>query len=257
MVSRRNIGGTALFLTLISFHLAWGPNVSAENELRGKISIQSIQKDDENLWEKPLQHPLKLDSREFKNIIWKLHFSRRLVDLWQDPERIFDKKTVNLIAEHFRRKLLTVKSNEIIHFSLRTPMGRTKGDVFVLKDALNWRFSVIKGMEYHMDSQSVEQETSGEILVNWRMAPQKDQKFFYYENTLGLKTREETWVTVPFKNGEKANSKTVAPDHEKEDAALDGAAVKEKLKLLKEWKEENLISEEEYKKKVNKLLDRF
>ena len=37
----------------------------------------------------------------------------------------------------------------------------------------------------------------------------------------------------------------------------DASTVKEKLKTLKEWKEENLISEEDYKKKVKQLLEQF
>jgi hypothetical protein len=192
--------------------------------------------------------------------MWDLHFLGKLTvtsDTWEDPERVFDRKTISRISGYINDKLGAAKPREIVSFSIRTRQGETSGDVFVLNDALNWRFSRIKGMGRLVDHQSVAQETSGEILVNWKLEPRKTQKYFYSENTLGFKTRYDYWITVPLENARKANSRPGSLGHVKEDANLEGISVKEKLKMLKEWKGENLISEEDYKAKVDQLLEQF
>ena len=240
--------------------VCFGGEVAAESKLRGKISIQHVQKDDEFLRGKKLGHPMKLDPMSIKRIMWDLHFLGKLTvagDTWEDPERVFDKKTIALTSDHFVKKLGTVRPGEIVHFSIHTKRGETSGDVFVLDHALSWRFNRIKGMDRLVDHQSVAQETGGEILVNWKLEPRKKQKYFYSESALGFKTRYDYWITVPLENARKANSKSGSPGHVKEDATLEGIFVKEKLKMLKEWKEENLISDEDYRRKVNELLEQF
>jgi hypothetical protein len=229
------------------------PEVSAGVKLTGKIKTQAIKKSDESLWNKPLDHPISIGSREMNRIVWNIRYAMKLEVLWDKPERIFDKNTVARLSEIFRKKLTQVRKNEIIHFSINTPVGRTTGDVFVFNDAVNWRFSEIKGLDYVMDTQSVAQESSGEILVNWKLAPGKKQKYFYKENLLGMKIRKEYWITASIKNRKKkipsASGEAVKAQEKTE--------IKEKLKLLKELKEENLISEQDYERKVNKLLEQF
>ncbi len=238
----------------------FGGEVAAESKLRGKISIQHVQKDDEFLRGKKLEHPRKLDPMRIKRAMWDLHFLGKLTvagDTWEDPERVFDKKTIALTSDHFVKKLGTVRPGEIVHFSIHTKRGETSGDVFVLDHALSWRFSRIKGMDRLVDHQSVAQETGGEILVNWKLEPRKTQKYFFSENTLGFKTRYDYWVTVPIKEPKASGSGVGVSTGRQETLPADGSTTKEKLKTLKEWKEENLISEEDYKKKVKQLLEQF
>ena len=240
--------------------VCFGGEVAAESKPRGKITIRHVQKDDGFLRGKKLGHPAKLDPMGIKRTMWDLHFLGKLTvtsDTWEDPERVFDKGTIALTSGRFVKKLGAVKPGEIVHFSIHTKRGETSGDVFVLGHALNWRFSRIQGMDRLVDHQSVAQETGGEILVNWKLEPRKKQKYFYSQNALGFKTRYDYWITVPLENARKANSKPGSLGHVKEDATLEGIFVKEKLKMLKEWKEENLISDEDYRRKVNELLEQF
>ena len=103
---------------------------------------------------------------------------------------------------------------------------------------------MIKGMEYDMDSQSVEQESGGELLVNWKLAPQKGQSYFITANLLGMKKAVKVWITVPLKNRKKLKTRS-------------DTGIKEKLKFLKELREENLISRQDYEEKVKELLKDF
>ncbi|MDP6736246.1 MAG: hypothetical protein QF732_07075, partial [Nitrospinaceae bacterium] len=108
-----------------------GGEVAAGSKLRGKISIQYVQKDDEFLRGKKLEHPRKLDPMRIKRIMWDLHFLGKFVvtsDTWGDPERVFDKKTIALTSDHFVKKLGTVRPGEIVHFSIHTKRGETSGD---------------------------------------------------------------------------------------------------------------------------------
>ena len=240
--------------------VCFGGEVAAESKPRGKITIRHVQKDDVFLREKKLGHPAKLDPMSIKRTMWDLHFLGKLTvtsDTWEDPERVFDKGTIALTSGRFVKKLGAVKPGEIVHFSIHTKRGETSGDVFVLNRALNWRFSRIQGMDRLVDHQSVVQETGGEILVNWKLEPRKKQKYFYSENTLGFKTRYDYWVTIPIKEPKASGSGVGASTGYQETLPADASTVKEKLKTLKEWKEENLISEEDYKKKVKQLLEQF
>lgn len=231
--------------------------VSAETKLRGKITIQPIQKEDEKLWGKPLEHPITLDLRDFKRIMWGLHYSKKLSAIWEEPQRVFDKRTISLTSKHFLKKLSVVKPGEKIFFSIRTPRGATSGELFVLDNAFNWRFREIHGMDYIMDTQSVAQESSGEILVNWKMAPRENQDYFYSENALGFKTREEVWITVPVKDGKGLDSGDPQSVPGTNPIERQGTEIKIKLKMLKELKEENLISDQDYEIKVKELLRKF
>jgi hypothetical protein len=240
--------------------VCFGGEVAAESKPRGKITIRHVQKDDGFLREKKLGHPAKLDPMSIKRTMWDLHFLGKLTvtsDTWEDPERVFDKETIALASGRFVKKLGAVKPGEIVHFSIYTKRGETSGDVFVLGHALNWRFSRIQGMDRLVDHQSVAQETGGEILVNWKLEPRKKQKYFYSENTLGFKTRYDYWVTVPIKEPKASGSGVGVSTGRQETLPADGSTTKEKLKTLKEWKEESLISEEDYKKKVKQLLEQF
>ena len=240
--------------------VCFGGEVAAESKPRGKITIRHVQKDDGFLRGKKLGHPAKLDPMGIKRTMWDLHFLGKLTvtsDTWEDPERVFDKGTIALTSGRFVKKLGAVKPGEIVHFSIHTKRGETSGDVFVLGHALNWRFSRIQGMDRLVDHQSVAQETGGEILVNWKLEPRKKQKYFYSENTLGFKTRYDYWITVPLKEPKASGSGVGVSTGRQETLPLDGSTTKEKLKTLKEWKEENLISEEDYKKKVKQLLEQF
>ncbi len=106
-----------------------------------------------------------------------------------------------------------------------------------------------------VDHQSVAQETGGEILVNWKLEPRKTQKYFYSENTLGFKTRYDYWITAPIR--EPKPSGVDSPRGHHETLPPYGGTIKEKLKMLKEWEKEGLISEEDYKAKVDQLLEQF
>ncbi len=240
--------------------VCFGGEVAAESKPWGKITIRHVQKDDGFLRGKKLGHPAKLDPMGIKRTMWDLHFLGKLTvtsDTWEDPERVFDKGTIALTSGRFVKKLGAVKPGEIVHFSIHTKRGETSGDVFVLGHALNWRFSRIQGMDRLVDHQSVAQETGGEILVNWKLEPRKKQKYFFSEDALGFKTRYDYWVTTPIKEPKASGSGVGVSTGRQETLPLDGSTTKEKLKTLKEWKEENLISEEDYKKKVKQLLEQF
>lgn len=248
-----------ILLVLGAFYpaLLFAPDVSAEAQLRGKIVVRPIKKSDSVLSGKRLNHPVAVGSEEMIEILQNLYFSRKLPVLWANPERIFDDRTVDLTAEHFRRKLLEVGPREIVRFTLNTSQGRTTGDVFALNGALNWRFSVIKGEDYLMNYLAPEQEDSGEILVNWKLAPQKKQDYFYKKTAIGLKFKQDTWITVPLKSLKRAKPERERSRPAQEAETVEDLGMKAKLRLLKELREENLISEEDYQQKVKDLLGEF
>lgn len=245
-----------LLLCLASLPVGFALDVSAKASVRGRIFAQPIEKGDGKLWRKRLDHPVTLGKTEFRDIMSSLRFARKLPVLWDKPEPIFDKNTVAKTSEAFRKKLMRANSREIILFSLNTPKGRTEGDLFILDKALNWRFSEIKGSDYIVDTQSVEQESGGEILVNWKLVPQKNQEYFYKSNALGMKIRNETWLRVPLKSLKERKARKT-DSHTPKDTEVQKDNIKEKLRLLKQLKQEQLISDQDYEKKVKELLENF
>lgn len=245
-----------LILSILSQPFFCVSESGAGAKLRGKMAAQPVQKSDEHLWNKTLDHPFRFTQSEFNRMAGSLYFARKLTVAWDKPEPIFDKENLARLSQVFRKKLLTIQPNQTLRFSLKTSAGKTTGDLFVFNGALNWRFSEIKGLEYLEDFQSVAQESGGEILVNWKLVPQANQEHFYKTNVLGMKIREETWlqVHIPPQNGKQRSTDAGEPG-----AGGNGEAtvLKNKLNVLKELKEDNLISEEDYKRKVRELLDRF
>ncbi len=245
-----------LILSILSQPFFYVSESWAGAKLRGKMAAKPVQKSDKLLWNKTLDHPFRFTQSEFNQMAGSLYFSRKLPAAWAEPELIFDKKNLAQLSQVFHKKLMTLQPNQTLWFSLKTPTGKTTGDVFVLDRTLNWRFSEIKGLEYLEDFQSVAQESSGEILVNWKLVPQDNQEHFYKTNLLGMKIREDTWLQVHFPPQKGKQQSTDAGEPAaggKEEAAV----LRNKLKVLKELKEDNLISEEDYRKKVQELLERF
>ncbi|MBT3922407.1 MAG: hypothetical protein HOF21_07500 [Nitrospina sp.] len=211
-----------------------------------------------------LGHPLKLSETEVRRHLKSLVFEE--LSLFGKKKPVFLPHDLDRIGRLLTKALQHAPNNKIIHYELETPRGATSGDVFASKKFIHWRFDSIKGMEFSGRSYT----SLGN--VNWRMVPQSGQKYHAVKKLLGNQA-QENWIFAKLhpssKMKRKARQKSPAPSRNKASSrSLENAEktspakninplLEEKLELLKDLHEKNLIDESEYNQKRKELLDNY
>ena len=146
----------------------------------------------------------------------------------------------------------------------------TKGDLFIIGDKIHWRFHEIQGKEYSRDG-------SRNWLDTWKLIPAQGQK---YRGTTGLlgSSPIKNWLVLSLDKASLAASDSSPSEETEEEKKEEGAArrkpaatedrdltkkepakgedknLERALQRLKKLREQDLITEEEYKKKKADLL---
>jgi hypothetical protein len=211
-----------------------------------------------------LSHPLKMSESNVRSHLESLMFEE--LSLFGKEKYVFLPEDIDRIARLLTKALTHVPSHKIIHYELETSGGTTEGDIFASKELIHWRFSSIKGMGFSLRSYT------GWGNANWRMVPQSGQKYHATTNLMGSRA-QENWIIaklVPTKINKRpkqkssrlSKNKTKAPSRShrietSSPAKISNSALEEKLQLLKDLHEKNLIDEKEYEQKRKELLDAY
>lgn len=207
-----------------------------------------------------LAHPLKMSEPDIRSHLESLMFEE--LSLFGNKKIVFLSQDIDRIARLLTKAIQHVPSNKIIHYELETPKGTTAGDVFVSKQKIHWRFNSINGMTFSGRAYT------GWGNANWRMVPQTGQKYHAVHRVLGVQA-QENWIMAELipskinfrqKGPPLSKDRTKAPSREPEGTppakSLD-PALEEKLQLLKNLYEKNLIDEKEYEQKKKELLSTY
>jgi len=170
------------------------------------------------------------------------------VDVYR-KEKIFGDKDISVAATKIKSTLKKAGDEEMVVFSIDGVKGLTKGELFVKDGFLVFGFNTIKG-EPHLDLFSFENEIDAEIHYEWNLLPGREQSF-YRVKSFGGKKEVPSMIMVKFTRPEPKRPQ-VGGGSEKRGKK---EAVREKIRLLKEMKDEGLITGDQYDEKVMKLLN--
>jgi hypothetical protein len=215
-----------------------------------------------------LNHPIKLSEEEVRNHLKSLVFEE--LSLFGSKTSVFLPREIDRIGRLLAKAIQRVPSHKIIHYELETPKGATSGDVFASKNHIHWRFDSIKGLGFSGRSYT------GGGNTNWRMVPQSGQKYKTVKKLLGTQA-QENWVFARLQPSSKWKEKVRQQNHgsnpsrRKAEAPLRPSensrktspaknidpVLEEKLELLRDLLEKNLIDKNEYDQKKKDLLDTY
>lgn len=204
-----------------------------------------------------LAHPVKISESDVRSHLESLMFEE--MSLFGKKKYVFLPEDIDRIARLLTKALRHVPSHKIIHYELETSEGTTEGDIFASKELIHWRFNSIKGKGFSLRS-------TGWGNANWKLAPQSGQRLHETTSVMGSRA-QGNWIIskiVPTKTiarpRKKTERKTRTPlrTHKKETDLPENNSnpvLEEKLQLLKDLHEKNLIDEKEYDQKRKELLD--
>ena len=211
-----------------------------------------------------LNHPIKISEDDFRNHLYSLQY--------EELSLLGKKKyTISLTDLQDTTKILTKAVNHmppenILVFDLETSRGSTIGEIFRTENNLNFRFHSIKGVKFSNTS-----FRKGGAGTTWRMLPVGGQRYRVTKKLLGTST-QENWIVAKMilpkisRRLSKAQAPIVSktpnntaptPQAPVNPSAGDNQDLEKKLQFLKNLRDKDLIDDEEYELKRNKLLDNF
>ena len=254
-----------LLFIFVSALVASGCASTKEKQLKTKgFTLSYKDKAGSSISKIQLEHPLKLSEAEVRRHLKSLVFEE--LSLFGKKKPVFLPQNIDRIGRLLTKALQHAPNHKIIHYELETPRGATSGDVFASKKFIHWRFDSIKGMEFSGRSYT----SLGN--VNWRMVPPSGQRHHALKKILGNQA-QENWIFAGLhsssKMGKKARQKNAGPSRNKASLRPPGNTretsptknsnpiLEEKLELLKDLHEKELIDENEYDQKRKELLDNY
>ncbi len=204
---------------------------------------------------------------------------KKLIKLFSAPrpdqETAFSDKEINRLAPHFSQALLQADPNDKIYFQFKHRKGlfrggMTTGVLFVKEDRLHFILGNYKHIPpvkrtdiYRQVDDRIQDSTIGiNNPLNTKdigvvsIVPGAFQEIRETEKD-NLKDR---WLMIDYKTLLQAKKSPHGPEMtspSKTSITLPKPTLEERLKTLKKWKEEGLISEEEYTEKKQDLLKEF
>ena len=169
------------------------------------------------------------------------------------------------IAPLITKALNWMKADKVLHYEVDTPRGTTAGTIFRANGKINWRFEAINGINF---SNSSFPEFRGS---SWRLLPKNGQTFSKSHSILGNE-QQENWIVssldLPIKSKrglklgfpKKTSRNVSSPSLERKEPKnlpANHKKFEKHLQFLKDLRDKQLISEDEYEHKKKELLDQF
>ena len=225
---------------------------ASKNNIKNRIRIVKMTKEDIKHLGEELDHPGELDIAEIKNALTAIYYKKKIMIRWSRKKPVFGKKTSTFFAPLIQRALQKVKPNYKVSFLKYNSNGKTTGDVFAKNDTLIFKFEIINGSPYRGDDFDLKTEIEKDKVTNWKLIPGSNQQFYLEKGFFGLPVKSKTMIETKLKKSKYTREKNKNPEHPDKQRILEG-----KLRYLKDLKKQNLITEDAYKKKVEELLDQM
>jgi len=227
--------------------------------------------------EDDFQHPLNLAEEELKTILQSIRVqeSRGLFSLFKRTQpaslQAFSKEEAQKMAGPLSSALARAKPNERVTFLFTHPRGRflkdvTSGVLFVKADRLHFILGRYRAASrpHEKDITLTDPALPAPPYLGFRLAAGPDQALVAAGESPIWKepTGPEHWVMMDYREilahppQQEFFPIVEEPTSTKEPKEMTGD-LREKLRLLKELRDENLISEEEYNEKRQELLKGF
>jgi len=163
---------------------------------------------------------------------------------WKDPYRMFDAGEIRFLGLAVRKALEQAGPDDLVHWKLhRSTRGygsEVTGTIYVYRGSFYIEVTKARGEEWDPNRGMSDSEKS----MSWRLKPGKYQSYRTAGGIAGPVPVENTIITPMTK---------LAMVGAQSDFI--GATLRQKLKKLKEYYEEGLITEEDYNAEKKKLLE--
>jgi len=213
-----------------------------------------------------LDHPFAIEQTQLARHMWNLKYQPH--SLMGEINRVFTKKDVLKTKRLLAKALSKAHPQNIIGFKIDSETGTTVGTVFANKGKLYWKFEEIQGTRHNLT-----RNYAARYGTAWHLVPQKGQRMFVTGKMLGQKTWEN-WIIAevnpaPDQSTTKNSSgstqtkkKTLATKQDpgtttQPPKSTLNPELEEKLRFLKNLRDQNLIGDEEYNLKRKELLDKY
>ena len=269
--------------------LACGPKVittKIHEDPYFKVHLKQNPKNKDPLLAPPYQHPLPFNEKQMEHILGSIQIqyskgklSRLFSDKKPEQEPAFSEKEVKHLAPPMAQALNQATPNDRIHFHFDHRVsvfrgGRSTGILFVKNDRLHFilgNYRYIPGVKrtdiYRQINDRIRKPSIGvdnplntKDVGNVKLTPGPFQEFHEIEE----KKLKERWLVIDY--NQLLQSPGPAPEEKTQKfelplshppAARTDPSLEERLRTLKQWREEGLISEEEYSEKKQELLKEF
>lgn len=222
-----------------------------------QVSSAEVDDSDLVLYASLLDHPHVFEPGALEAVMRMLYFSPVGIDrqFWGEKRSIFTEKTAQEAGPLIRKAFLVAKPYQKIQFRVQTEKGGTAGDTFILDDALHWRFQLIEDTPQFDEFYNVF-EFGGETSwpTNWVLVPQGGQQF-YGSKLLPKIADKKFWVAMALPPSTRMDTALQQLGSKAKPPEADRGSLMKRLSLLRELKDEGLISDEDYQNKVRALVE--
>jgi hypothetical protein len=137
----------------------------------------------------PFQHPFTLSASTLEGLLNGLFFQKSATFRWTKAERVLSNREAAALAKEIAPVFASLGQDELIRFQLNGRDGQTEGELFVVRDLLNFRILTIQGYTFLKKSAKA---TSHQ----WKLTPHAGHGFFP-SNAVVWNPKEITnWVVV-------------------------------------------------------------
>jgi hypothetical protein len=269
--------------------LACGPKVittKIHEDPYFKVHLKQNPKNEDPLLSPPYQHPLPFNENQMERILGsiQIQYSKRKIDrLFSDqkPEQepAFSEKEVQHLAPTLAQAFNRATPKDKIHFQYDHRLsvfrgGRSTGVLFVKNDRLHFilgNYRHIPGVKrtaiyrqikdrIRKSSIGVDNPLNTKDVGNAKLTPGPFQELYAVED----KKLKGRWLVLDYNRLLQSSGPATEEKIKKFQLPLShppapetGLSLEERLRILKQWREEGLISDEEYSEKKQELLKEF
>jgi len=212
--------------------------------------------------------PWTVHEKDMRQILLSLYFSRYEYFRWATSSRVFEEDRAALLAPFFQRAFLEAGPDDVVEFYLPYRTSRlfgltgetvlTRGRAFVKENRLNFQFS---NLQEPLTGDCPDCEDSDPAPpIAWKLVPQAGQGYGSERNVLGSDRQDPHWIVVDLAALSEAQAGVQAPPPAGAPASPPPAAAPERrledrFEELKGLRDRGLITEKDYERKKQELLD--
>jgi len=243
----------------------------------------------------PYSQPAHFHEKDLNRILLSLHYSRYQFFHWSNATRVFDDAQARRLAPHFQRAFLEAGPEDVVEFYLPLQAKKllglsgqtflTRGRAFVKGDRLHVRFD---NVQQRIQSYATHAEDQKSLPPSaWKLVPQEGQAYGGepspsdpegaepHELVIDLGRTEVPAAPPRAENPAPASAAPPAqarhpdpvaagvavPSRQETGAPPPGPAAdpraRERLRELQQMLQERLITEQDYNRKKQEILDAF
>lgn len=199
-------------------------------------------------------HPYAFELKTLQNSMWALAYQHRDIS-WSKKKHVFGRPAIEALSPRLLALFRQTGKRQRVVFRIIKPSGKTlfAGDVFLTPDGLNWRVTNFKGSRKKVDDFSVMGDSE-------RLVPMKGQVYKIREERTGVIQNITNWIIFPAISPEKNRILPATLSGESRgslSAEKTVEQVKKRLKVLETLKNEGVITDQEYQKRREEILQGF